>query len=294
MSRNEPILRVDAERCTRKGLCEAVCPNGVFEWRDDALVVLYPGRCIQCGHCVAACPNEAFIHTGIKRPFLPRPLVSPVSPDDLQALFSRRRSCRIFSEDPVTDTERAALLAAAARAPTATNSQNVRFVVLEERAHIDRLAEKTATYYLRLARRVENPFIRMLLQLTVGRRLVDNYRFHLPAISDRFRAVVSGEASLFYNAPLVLVAVASGLPPVVAANTNLAVMQMMLKAETMGLGTCYNGYALTALQRDKRIGRAIGIRDGYLPGAVLAVGHPAVTFYKTPPRRTPRVITPTD
>ena len=287
-------MTVDETRCVRCGTCASVCPNQVFGWRGEQLEIRYPGRCIQCGHCQAVCPEDAFHHEGIRRSFSPVDVVSAVSPEALQGLMVRRRSCRRFLDRSVSNDDLSSLLDAAARAPTATNSQNVRFIALDHAEQIQRLSDGTVRYYLRLAKRMENPLIRLILRLTVGKKLVDNYRFHLPAIASRFLAVEKGEASLFYGAPLVLIAVASGLVPLAAANANLAVMQMMLKAETLGLGTVYNGYSLTALQRDKVVRRTMGIADGYLPSAVLAVGYPDIVFYKSPPRRRARVIKPFD
>jgi nitroreductase/NAD-dependent dihydropyrimidine dehydrogenase PreA subunit len=290
MSMNNTMVIADPTRCVRCGTCEKVCPNQVFTWSDDTLEVRFGGRCIHCGHCVAVCPNDAFSHRDIKREFKPVDAEPAVTSDALQSLFEQRRSCRVFNKKPITDDELAALMDAAARAPTATNSQSVRFILLDDPTRISRLAKQTASYYLRLVKRMGNPLIRFLLRVTVGKRLVDNYRYHLPAVSDRFRDVLAGESALFYNAPLVIIALSFGLPQIASANVNLAVMQMMLKAETIGLGTVYNGYALTALQRDKTIRAAVGIPPGYTPCAVMAVGHPAVTFRKSPPRRSPRVI----
>jgi nitroreductase len=181
-------------------------------------------------------------------------------------------------------------LDAAAAAPTATNSRNIRLIVLDTAAAVDDLARRTAAYYLKFEKQLNNPVVRFFISLAVGKKTVDAYKFHLPIIAERFRACLLGEQSIFYGAPLVLVAYASGLAHIASANCNLAVMQMMHKAEAMGLGTCYNGYALTALVRDKKLRQSLGIPPGSTPSAVLAVGRPVAAFHRAPKRRRPRVV----
>ncbi len=287
------LVSVDDTRCTRCGNCAAVCPNRVFVWEADTLVIRLPGRCIECGHCVAVCPTEAFHHAKLSRDrFVDVPTISPVGSDALQGLFARRRSVRRFTGEPVSPEQVAELLEAAAAGPTATNSRNVRLVVLDSQEAIRTLAEHTARYYLKLERQMNNPLIRLFISLTVGKRTVDAYKFHLSFIADLARDCLANKRSLFHGAPLVLTAHASGLPYIAAANCNLAVMQMMLKAETLGLASCYNGYALTALVRDKRVRAVLGLPRGANPAAVIAFGAPAVTYRAAPVRRLPRVTSP--
>ena len=51
---------VSAERCTRCGLCAAVCPTGAIRAAD---VTQVPGVCIKCGACIKYCPTGARIFT---------------------------------------------------------------------------------------------------------------------------------------------------------------------------------------------------------------------------------------
>ena len=88
---------------------------------------------------------------------------------------------------------------------------------------------------------------------------------------------------------MVLVLYASGLQHIALASCNLAAMQLLLAAEVEGLGACYNGYALTALTRDKSMRRQVGIPAGYWPGAVIALGYPAGRFHRIPPRNKRRI-----
>jgi nitroreductase/ferredoxin len=285
-----PFVWIDKDLCTRCLSCNEVCPNRVFAWDRNEMDIRFAGRCIECGHCVAVCPSAAFHHSKLAAEgFIENPKTYPVSPNALQSLFALRRSCRRFLDKPVTEEERASLFDAAAFAPTATNSRNVRFIVLDTKQDIEILEHSTASYYLKLEKQMRNPLIRFFISLAVGKRVVSAYKYHLPTVVERFRESALGEESIFYGAPLVIIAYASGLSHIASANGNLAIMQMMHKAESLGLATCYNGYALTALVRDKHVRTAMGILKGYTPAAVLAVGRPAIQFRLAPKRRRPRV-----
>lgn len=284
-------LRTDPSKCERCGSCEEVCPSEVFAWADDELTVLHAGWCIKCGHCVAACPHDALSHSAFERGgFVDVEGRAPVGPEDLWKLFVQRRSCRRFKSEPASTEELDHLLEMSRCSPTATNAQNIRYVVLNDGESIGRLRDETAKHYLRLERSLNNPFVRFAIGLKEGPRTVAAYRFHIAAIAERFKMVLRGEDKLFYGAPAVIVITASGMPHLAAAGCNLAAMQLMLAAETMGLGACYNGYALTALVRDKRTRKMIGIPGGYRPWAVIAVGKPDGRFFKAPPRRKRRVV----
>lgn len=291
------LVWVDEALCARCDACGEVCPNQVFSRKENSIDILHRGRCIECGHCVAVCPEGAFHHAKLlPEKFSPVAAEYPVSPDMLQGIFAQRRSCRQFTDAKVTAEELNALLDAAAAAPTATNSRNVRFLVLDTPKSIAAFEQRTAAYYLKLEKQLKNPAVRFFISLAVGKKTVEAYKYHLPIIAERFRACQSGEQPIFYGAPIVLVAHASGLAHIAAANCNLAVMQIMHKAESMGLGTCYNGYALTAAVRDKTVRKFLDLPKGATHGAVLALGRPALPFHRAPKRRRPRAVsfTPAD
>jgi nitroreductase/NAD-dependent dihydropyrimidine dehydrogenase PreA subunit len=284
-------LTVDSERCRRCGDCEEVCPSAVFSWRGDDLDVHHPGRCIGCGHCVAACPTGAFGHSELPPDRFasvgdgPKPDI-----ETLRRILRERRSCRRFRDRPLEKERIEELLDEARHAPTSTNSQNVRFLVFAGRDKVRRLAELTCGYYLKLERQLNNPLIRVGIATTVGLKTVNAYRYRMPAIAEMFRETLAGEDRLFYGAPAVVVLFASGLTHLAAASCNLAAMQLLLAADATGLGACFNGYALTALVRDKKVREQVGIQKGYTPGAVLTLGEPAGEFERVPPRNKRRVL----
>ena len=52
-------IRVLKEECVGCGLCEAACPFGAIELKNDVAVI--KDNCTGCGACVSSCPNEATV-----------------------------------------------------------------------------------------------------------------------------------------------------------------------------------------------------------------------------------------
>ncbi len=291
--KNAFFIKADLQKCRRCSSCELVCPSGVFSWEGERLVVEHPGRCIVCGHCVSVCPEGALSHSKI-----PPEKLEPVETEKLDAkgltrLLRQRRSCRRFSPEPLSIEEIEELMDSARYAPTATNSQNVRYMVFSGPDELKRLADLTAGYYLHLVKVLSNPLSSFALRLTVGKKMVDAYRYRIPAIKEMFERVLAGDhRRLFHGAQTVVVFTATGMPHLASASCNLAAMQVMLGAHVRGLGSFYNGYVFTALARSRSNRRVLGMRPGDTAGAVLALGRQAVEYHKVPPRRARRIVTP--
>lgn len=213
-----------------------------------------------------------------------------MNPKEVDSFFKTRRSCRRFTEEPLSQEQIEDLLDSARFAPTPTNSQNIRFVVLRSAADIQKLVQLTADYYLKLEQKIENPILRGIISATAGKKTVQAYRFHMPAIANRFRDILAGRGTLFHGATCVVVVCAPGTPETALAGCNLAAMEILLAAQSREIGACYNGYVLSLLARDQKARKYLGIRKGYHAGAVIGMGRPDGDFYRVPPRRKRRVI----
>lgn len=52
-------LDLDVEACTGCGMCETVCPHGVFAVSQGRSAILDRNACMECGGCVKNCPYGA-------------------------------------------------------------------------------------------------------------------------------------------------------------------------------------------------------------------------------------------
>ncbi len=52
---NTASLEIFPERCVGCGMCNEVCPHGVFAIKDKKAVILNRDQCMECGACVSNC-----------------------------------------------------------------------------------------------------------------------------------------------------------------------------------------------------------------------------------------------
>ncbi len=52
-------LRLEPENCSGCGMCQVVCPRGVFSGTHKKAEILDRDACIECGACARNCPEGA-------------------------------------------------------------------------------------------------------------------------------------------------------------------------------------------------------------------------------------------
>lgn len=57
--KNVTTLSLDSEKCCGCGLCEIVCPHGVFEIPVGKAFMADRDACMECGACAMNCPSGA-------------------------------------------------------------------------------------------------------------------------------------------------------------------------------------------------------------------------------------------
>jgi len=56
-------LRLDEKACVGCGMCEIVCPHGVFSLHSPKVRINDLDGCMECGACAKNCPTEAIAVT---------------------------------------------------------------------------------------------------------------------------------------------------------------------------------------------------------------------------------------
>ena len=57
--KNVASLSYTPDKCTGCGMCNEVCPRGVFGIDNKKALILDKDSCIECGACSVNCPTEA-------------------------------------------------------------------------------------------------------------------------------------------------------------------------------------------------------------------------------------------
>lgn len=129
------MLTVDRAMYKRDGICIAVCPADIIEFKEkDAFPSLIDGGdeiCIKCGHCVAACPHAAMAHVIMKPDDCPSISDDRLpSPEQVAYFLRARRSIRQYEEKDVGRDVLTKLIDVARFAPSGHNLQPVDWLVI--------------------------------------------------------------------------------------------------------------------------------------------------------------------
>ena len=163
-------IGVNDASCIRCGRCVKVCPSQIFvqEKAGGDVTLHKPENCILCGHCVAACPTGAVNHAEF-----PAERVHAVdygampTPEQVELLLAVRRSNRALSARPVSQELLDRIVAAADRAPTASNARQLGYTLVTDAAQLRAVTEYTLGIFGTLEKRLLHPLVRPWLSRLV-------------------------------------------------------------------------------------------------------------------------------
>ena len=257
-------VSVNSEKCSGCGLCLADCVRHVLEIQNGKANVIN-SSCLKCGHCLAVCPESAITLTGCNDEIISMPGKSVfLNEKDLMTHLRFRRSIRHFKETPVEKEKLEKIIEAGRITPTASNLQNVRYIILQN--------EKEA---------VEDEVLTMYkTQSEWYEPLASRWNIPVKTLHER-----SKRGFLFFKAPAVILVVSES-----EINGSLAAMSMELMAEALGLGTVYVGLFTRPANKNKKLRESLGIAEQENIAACLALGYPDVQYLRSVPRKKANVI----
>lgn len=263
------LLKVDKQKCEREGICVDVCPIGILALDEHEGPVVRPKMtpfCIACGHCVAACPHGAL--DNVRNPLARQELLTHfpvVDPKTALAFLRSRRSIRCYKEDPVPRELTQQILQVARYAPSGHNSQGLGYLIVDKRKVLDRICEIVLDWMAEMVR----------TQSELANRL------HMPGI---IKAHERGEDRILRNAPQLVVATAPKQLRTAQVTTYLALEYVELYATTLGLGTCWAGFAQVCAEQYPPLPDFLKIPDDRSVTGMMMVGFPKYAYYRLPER----------
>lgn len=255
-------LELDQDHCIRCGRCISVCPQRILGRLPNGKVSLLQSaleHCIRCGHCVSVCPKAALTLNHIAPATLEQVQDAPLSDLQRDMLFKTCRSIRAYKDTPVDHELLKMALEEARYAPTASNTEQVEWLLIEGRERLHDLAARVVDWLGGLS---------------------GPYRH----IADAFHA---GKDPVLRGAPALLLAHASAVTPWSALDCAAAVSYLALSLHSFGIGSCWSGFVLAAASNGIDLG--VPLPRGRKLCAGLMLGMPAVTYARIPPRKPVRL-----
>jgi nitroreductase/Pyruvate/2-oxoacid:ferredoxin oxidoreductase delta subunit len=279
---------LNKEKCIACGLCAEVCGLDVIVRNGDGHPTIdQAAYCHACGHCVAICPQNALSIRGIAEDKFASVNPPTISPLDMETFLLTKRSCREFQDRPVEKTKIENLINVARMAPTAINCQERAFIVVTD---TDKIAD------LRTALTAHTRSLLKLVKLTASRPaalfLPPDSQEHMRHILADFEVALhhmdQGEDYIFHNAPCLIFFAGITMDPSGRDHALGAQHYLMLYAETLGLGTCINGYAQTA---PKILAKHLDVPKYYTIYGAIMLGYRKRTYKKHVYRKPALVVT---
>lgn len=284
---------MNGQLCTGCGACVEDCSARLFRLESDlgggAARVVHEdpyGWCTGCGHCLAVCPRrairwedagEAPEPAGIDRP------ESLCSYNALLPFLQFKRSVRRYRPGQVPRRQIAAVLEAMRWAPSGHNLQACRYLVITDRGVLRAITDHTIEGFRRFRgiirlRRLLRPFMPVNLY-----KVLDS-----PGLLKGVNAMISqreqGQDPILFAAPAVIVVYYPDMGPLSLIDPTIAFTYGMLAAHSLGLDSCWIGFAIQNLHKDSKMRRLLGVPGDMVVAGVMTLGYPLPVYHRVPPR----------
>jgi len=182
---------------------------------------------------------------------------------DIAETISGRRSTRQYKSTAVDEELIRRLIEAATQAPNAVNQQPWTFTVVRDQTLLNQLSREAKAH--------------MLGTLQTGTSA--------GAQADHFRTLLGDPAfQIFYHAPALIVISGNAPGSWIVEDCALAAENLMLMAHSMGLGSCWIGFAQGYLNTPAGK-KLLGLPESWVPVAPIIVGHPTAAPAPVPRKR---------
>lgn len=269
------FLRIDETKCKQDGLCALECPTRVIRFNGKGhfpeLVAGGEESCLRCGHCVAVCPHGALDHAEVPLSACP-PIDAQLAVSRAQAVqFLRgRRSARRFKDTPVPRDTVQQLIEIARYAPTGSNAQLLRWLVIDDTARLKTIAGRVIDWMRQV---LANPDAVVV-----------------PYMPRLVKAWDAGIDSILRSAPCVAIAMAPAEARNGMVDLTIALAYLELIAPQFGLAACWAGLLQVGLKADPALASLVGIPDGHPFHYPMMLGYSPARYYRLPERKPPEII----
>jgi nitroreductase/NAD-dependent dihydropyrimidine dehydrogenase PreA subunit len=268
------LIQIDEKTCNQDGICAAVCPAGLFDFKAGHFPVPVTGAetiCIRCGHCVAVCPTGSLSHR--EMPKRDCPPVRPdlhVNPVQCEHFLRSRRSIRVYKNRAVPHEEIRRLIEIARYAPSGRNLQCVEWLVIDNKQALRQLAGIVIDWM----------------------RWIISNKPEVARSMNMDRSVAgweSGRDVILRDAPALIVAHAPKDNPTASTACIIALTYLELAAVSMKLGCCWAGYFTAAATTFPPMNKALKLPDGHQCFGAMMIGYPKFTYHRLPVRKEPPI-----
>ncbi|MFX1494412.1 MAG: nitroreductase family protein [Promethearchaeota archaeon] len=264
-----PIIGIDYNKCTVCRICLSACPRYLYQENEGKAQISFAGpvkKCILCGQCIAQCPEDAILYEGMGEAISVENVETPekiISYEKAYNFLASLRSIRRYKPEKVPDGLLKNVIKAMEYAATGANMRSEKFVIVSDKFKLKKLSDAV----------LEEIFKDQLLNDQFGEQLRRHSQHY--------------QYPIYFDAPHVIF-VSNNLKMMMGGfNIGNIITFGRLAAQSLGLGTCWNGWTQLAIERNKEVKKIVNIKG--IVVAAFTIGFPDLTYYRIPPRSPKRV-----
>jgi len=264
-----PILGIDYEKCINCKLCVKECVRRFIEDEETNRVFFQDptGTCSLCGHCIAVCPENAILYERFKdEPYTFDGIENPETIASYETIYNSlraNRSIRHYKKDKVPNDVLKKVIDAMQYAPTGANMRSEKYAIISDESKIKALSDAV------LEELLSNPGTRT--------RYEDSF-----AVRKKIYT-----SPVYFDAPHVIIVFSTQGGMMEWINIGILVTYGRIAAQTLGLGTCWNGWTSGAFESNRKLVKLAGVRG--VSWGVFTIGYPDIKFKRCPPRAHKRI-----
>ncbi|MCP3944769.1 MAG: 4Fe-4S dicluster domain-containing protein [Desulfobacteraceae bacterium] len=267
------LFTIDQSKCDKDGICALDCPAHIIEITKEGPAPIDGAQefCINCGHCVAICPKGAFsLETMIPDDCMPIDRKQALDAAQTEQFLRSRRSIRRYKDKAVPADLLKDVLSVAGCAPTGSNRQPVRWLVVDQKEDVKAIAGHVIDWM---------------------RYVIENH----PEMAATFNmeALVSqwdhGVDRITRDAPMLVFTYADKQIGSAPADCHTALAYLELALPGFGLGSCWGGYVNFAAAQWPPLSKMLGLPEGHAGHGAVMVGYPKLRYARAPKRNAPDI-----
>lgn len=255
-------IKINKEKCIKCGACVKDCITYSLEQDENGYAKVTEcgeSLCISCQHCFSICPTGAISFNSQNPQDASKPKFG--NPEDILNLIKSRRSIRQYKDEEISTELFQKIKEMLPYIPTGCNFNGLHFSIIETKSAMNSIREYT---------------VKKLLKI-----ISNKYTAKYAGKFVRFKtAFEQGEDVIFRGAPHMIVVSSNLKAPCANVDPIIALSYIELYAQSLGLGTCWCGFAQACFKLMPKLSEMIQVPDGYKPVYAMLIGYPSVKYQR--------------